>query len=127
MLTDLYRKLCALLAEAGYPAWAEDAVPSEAAFPFVTVAIRPAASLHGTGRVTLTGWLRGPARHADRLALADTLLKLVPGGGLKIPLESGSAVLFRGDRMNVEWPESPGALGVCVKHELRVMGGGSDA
>ena len=127
MLTELYGKICALLAEAGYPAWAEDAVPPDAAFPFVTVAIRPAASMHGTGRVTLTGWLRGPARHADRLALADALLKLVPGSGMKLPAAGGLAVLTRGDRMNVEWPESPGALGVCVKHELRMMGGAADA
>lgn len=127
MLTELYRSVCTLLAEAGYPAWAEDAVPPDAVFPFVTVAIRPAASLYGTGQVTLTGWLRGPARHTDRLALADTLLQLVPGGGLKLPLESGLAVLQRGDRMNVEWPESAGALGVCVKHDLRMMGGDADA
>lgn len=127
MLTALYRQLTALLDAAGYPAWAADAVPPDAAFPFVTLDIRPAASPLGTGRVTLTGWLRGPARHADRLALADTLLKLVPPGGLKLPLEGGLAVMYRGDRMNVEWPESPGALGACVKHELRVMGGGADA
>lgn len=127
MLTELYRRVCALLAEAGCSAWAEDAVPPDAALPFVTVSIRPAATLQGTGRVTLTGWLRSPARHTDRLALADTLLRLVPGSGLKLPLERGLAVLYRGDRTNVEWPESPGALGVCVKHELRVMGGDADA
>lgn len=127
MLTELYRKLCTLMTEAGYPAWAEDTVPADAAFPYVTVSVRPAASLHGLGRVTLTGWLRGPARHADRLALADTLLRLVPGGGLKLPLEGGVALLLRGDRMHVTWPESPGALGVCVQHELRMMGGDADA
>lgn len=127
MLTELYRQLTALLATAGYPAWAADAVPPDAVFPYVTMEVRAPASPFGVGRVTLTGWLRGPVRHADRLAMADTLLKLVPGGGLKLPLGGGLAVLFRGERMNVEWPESPGALGVCVKHELRLMGGGTDA
>ena len=127
MMTELYRELAALLAKVGYSAWAADAVPPDATFPFVTMEIRPAASLHGLGRVTLTGWLRGPCRHADRLALADALLKLIPPAGLKLPMGGGLALLLRGDRMNVEWPESPGALGVCVRHDLRVMGGGSDA
>ena len=127
MLTELYRQLTALLAEAGYPAWSVDAVPPDAPFPFVTLQVRPAASLHGLGRVTLTGWLRGPCRHADRLALADALLRLVPSGGLKLPLTDGLAVLHRGDRLDVEWPEAAGALGVTVKHELRLMGGAGDA
>lgn len=127
MLTDLYAQLCALLSQAGYTAWAADAVPPDADFPFVTLEVRPAASLHGTGRVTLTGWLRGPARHTDRLAMADTLLKLVPAGGLKLPGPGGLALLIRGDRLNVEWPETSGALGVCVKHDLRLMGGTNNA
>lgn len=126
-MTQIFERLCALLKAAGYDAWASDAVPQDATLPFVTMEVRPAASLHGVGRVTLTGWMRGPARHADRLALADTLLKLVPSAGLKLPLEGGLAVMYRGDRMNVEWPESPGALGVCVKHEIRLMGGMKDA
>ena len=96
MLTELYRQLTALLAEAGYPAWSAEAVPSDAPFPFVTLQVRPASTLHGLGQVTLTGWLRGPCRHADRLALADALLRLVPSGGLKLPLTDGLAVLHRG-------------------------------
>ncbi|MBQ2954278.1 MAG: hypothetical protein IJE07_12175 [Clostridia bacterium] len=127
MLTELSRQLTALLSQAGYRTWAADAVPPKAEFPFVTVEIRPAASLHGLGRVTLTGWLPRPCRHADRLSLADALLRLVPPGGLKLPCGDGLALLLRGDRMNAEWPESEGALGVCVKHELRMLGGESDA
>ena len=127
MMQSLYRQLCALLADAGYTAYVADAVPPDAAFPFVTVDARPSPSVLGTGRLTLTGWLRSDCRHADRLAMADALLRLVPPGGRKLLSEGGLAVLFRGDRLNVEWPEAPGALGVCVKHELRMMGGGSDA
>ena len=126
-MTQVYARLCALLKAAGYDAWAADAVPQDAALPFVTMEVRPAASLHGVGRVTLTGWMRSPARHADRLALADALLKLVPPAGLKLPLEDGLAILYRGDRMNIEWPENAQALGVCVKHEIRLMGGMRDA
>lgn len=127
MLTALYRQLTALLTQAGCRAWAANAVPPEAAFPFVTLEIRPAARLHGVGTVTLTGWLAKPCRHADRLALADTLLRLVPPAGLTLSPDGGLALMTRGDRMHVEWPESPGALGVCVKHELRLLGGDADA
>jgi len=127
VLTELYSQLVALLAEAGCSAYAADAVPPDAAFPFVTIEARVAATLHGTGRVTLTGWVHGNARHADRLALGDALLKIVPSGGRKLPLTGGYALLIRGDRMNVEWPETQGALGVRVTHGLRVAGGASDA
>lgn len=127
MMQSLYQQICALVAAAGYTAWAADAVPPDAAFPFVTVDARPAGNLHGTGRLTLTGWLRSDSRHADRLAMADALLRLVSPGGTKLSLEDGLAVIYRGDRLNVEWPENPGTLGVCVKHELRMMGGGGDA
>ncbi len=127
MLTELYTLLAARLQALGYPMWAADAVPDNAAFPFVTAVIRPSASLLGTGRVTLTGWCRSDARHADRLTLADDLLKLVPPGGLLLPLTEGAAALFRGDRMAVEWPETPDALGVSVTHDLRVVGGAADA
>lgn len=123
MLTELYRQLIALLKEAGVTAYAVDAVPPDAAFPFIALEIRPAASLHGLGRVTLTGWLRSHCRHADRLALADTLLSLVPPGGRRLLFQGGIAVLYQGSRMNVEWLESSGALGVRIRHELRVMGG----
>ena len=54
MLTEIYRRLTALLASAGFTAWAADAVPPDAAFPYVTMEIIPAASLHRLGRVTLT-------------------------------------------------------------------------
>lgn len=126
MLTELTRQLVTLLADAGCAAYAADAVPPDAAFPFVTFSIRPAASLHALGQVTLTGWIRGPGCHAARLALADQLLKIVPPGGLKLPLDDGLAVLHRGDRLNVEWPEAPGALGCMVKHGLRLIGGAAD-
>lgn len=127
MLTALYRQLTTLLTQAGYRVWAADAVPPEAEFPFVTLEIRPATRLHGVGTVTLTGWLAKPGRHAERLALADALLKLVPSAGLKLASDSVPALLTRGERVHVEWPESPGALGVLVKHELRLLGGDTDA
>lgn len=122
MLTEMYRKLHALLTEAGFTVWAEDAVPHDAAFPFVTLKIEPPAPMQGSGSVVLTGWHRGGTRHCDRLAMADTLLRIVPGAGLKMQLDGGLAILHRADRLQVEWPQSEGALGVRVRHALRVYG-----
>lgn len=122
MLTEMYQKLCALLTEAGFTVWAEDAVPHDAGFPFVTLKVEPPAPMQGSGSVVLTGWTRGGSRHRDRLAMADALLRMVPGAGFKMQLDGGLAVLQRADRLQVEWPESEGALGVRIRHTLRVYG-----
>lgn len=123
MLTTLSRQLCALLTDAGFTAYAEDTVPGGAALPFVTFRIEPPTSMHETGCITLTCWQRSGMAHVSRLAAADALLRLVPSGGLTLPLENGLAVLFRSGAKAVTYPESPGALGVCVRHDLRVLGG----
>lgn len=123
MLTTLYRQLCTRLTDAGFTACAEDTVPGGAAFPFVTCRIEPPLSMHETGRVTLTCWHRSGTAHADRLAAADALIRLIPSGGLQLPLENGLAFIFRSGENAVAYPESPGALGVCVRHDLRVFGG----
>lgn len=122
MLTELYVKLMALLEGAGFTAYAQDAVPEDARFPFVTCRIDAPASMHETGSVTLTGWVHGEAAHARRLLLADALVSLVPPGGMMLPLDGGLAVLFRASEQAVAWPESPGALGACIRHGLRVAG-----
>lgn len=123
MLTELYALLIALLTEAGFTAYAEDTVPQAAAFPFVTCRIGPPMSMHGTGSVTLTCHVRGDAPHEQRLAMADALIRLVPPGGMTLPLMGGLAALFRAEGQAVTWPEERGALGACVRHELRVFGG----
>lgn len=122
MLTELYAKLTALLAEAGFTAYAEDTVPQEAGFPFVTCRIDAPVSMHERGCVALTCWVRGDAAHAQRLTLADTLVSLVPPGGMMLPLDGGLAAVFRAEGQAVTWPESKGALGARVRHELRVFG-----
>lgn len=127
MLTELYRRMTTLLAEAGFTAWAADAVPPDAECPFVSVEIVPAADMHSLGRVTLTGWPMEMCSMARRLAMADALYTIVPPGGLKLPLESGLAVLTRCSRSQLQWVESGGALGVRIPFDLRVMGGGTHA
>ena len=127
MLTELYRRMTALLAEAGFTAWAADAVPPDAAFPFVTMEITPAGSMHALGRVVLTGWPGKTCSMARRLAMADALYAIVPSAGLKLPLENGLALLTRCSRAEMQWVESGGATGVRIPLELRVMGGDAHA
>lgn len=123
MLTEIYRRLTALLASAGFTAWAADAVPPDAAFPYVTMEIIPAANLHGLGRVTLTGWPAQGCGMARRLSMADDLLALVPPAGLKLPLAGGLALLTRCRHADLQWVTSHGALGVRIPFDLRMMGG----
>lgn len=123
MLTELYRKVIAQLAEAGFSAYAEDTVPQDADFPFVTCRIDAPVSTHELGSIVLTCWVRGDAAYAQRLAMADALVSLVPPGGMMLPLDGGLAAVFRAQGQAVTWPESKGALGACVRHELRVLGG----
>ncbi|MBQ7850201.1 MAG: hypothetical protein IJ343_10795 [Clostridia bacterium] len=122
MLTALYQVLCQRLSEAGFTVFAEDCVPGDAAFPFVTLRIDASAPLQDGGAVILTGWLRSNAPHRDRLAMADALLRLVPGAGLKLPLAGGLALLHQGGRPCVQWLQSGGALGAQVRHSLRLCG-----
>lgn len=127
MLTELTHRLMEALSAARLTVWAADAVPPDAAFPFVTVEIAPAASLHDLGRVTLTGWPDKPCSMAQRLAMADALLALVPPAGLKLPLEDGLALLTRGSRTQLQWVASDGAIGVRIPFDLRLMGGPAHA
>lgn len=121
MLKELCAALIAHLAQAGFAAYAEDAVPQGACFPFATCRIDAPASMHEKGCVTLTCWVRGDAANEARLDAADALMSLVPSGGLLIPLDGGLAALFRAQGGAVSFPETKGALGACVRHELRVF------
>lgn len=127
MLTELYRRLTALLAEAGFTAWAADAVPPDAAFPYVTMEIIPGGGLHSPGRLVLTGWPAKSCSMARRLAMADALFAIVPPAGLKLHLESGLALLTRVSRTEMQWVEADGAQGVRIPFDLRLMGGGTRA
>lgn len=118
MLRELYRHLTALLEEAGFTAFAEDAVAPDARFPFVAMRIEAPMSMHETGSIILTSWHRGSAPHAERLHAADALAALFPAGGRLVRLESGLAVASPAGCAS--FPESHGALGVCIRLNLRV-------
>lgn len=121
-MTVLYQYLCDRLSHFGYTAWAADAVPPDAPFPYVTLRILPPAPMQGSGRIEVTGWHRSSCPHRDRLAMADALLKIVPGAGLKVKMGSSMAVIHPADRLAAEWPESTGMLGVRILYSLRIYG-----
>lgn len=93
MLTDLYRDLCSRLAAVDCPVYADDCVPTNAPFPFVTLKAEPSLSPGGKGTLTLSCWHHSASAHADRLALADRLLACFPPGGLLLTLPGGMAVI----------------------------------
>lgn len=116
---QLYTALCAWAGATGLPVYAEDAVPGDTGFPFMTMRVEPPMRMADTGSVVLTAWHRGRQAHADRLETAGTLLALVPQGGTLLHPEGALAALYPGDGA-VSWPESPGALGVRVRFSLRL-------
>lgn len=117
MLSELYGRLAQWLTAEGFTVYAEDAVPPEAAFPFLTLRIEPALSPCEAGCVTLTSWHRSSASHADRLVAADALCALVPRGGLRLVLQSGLALLFPLEAP-ASWQKSQEALGVSLRFRL---------
>lgn len=123
MLKELHEKLFGLLNQAGVAAYAEDCIPDTACFPFAACRIEAPVSPFGTGRVTLTGWVRSAAPQEERIGLAQTLLQLVPRGGRMISLTAGLAALFPAEDQAVTWPETTGALGVRICFTLLAAGG----
>jgi len=120
MLTALFAQLCTLLRPLGVPVYAEDAVPPDAAFPLIALRIEPPGCLMESGKVTLTGWFRSSSPHADRLAMTDRLLALIPTGGYLLHTDTLFAALFPTGKEAVTWPESRGLLGVRIPWELRL-------
>lgn len=120
MLTALFGQLCTLLQSIGVPVYAEDAVPSDTLFPLLTLRIEPPGRLDESGSVTLTGWFRSSSPHADRLAMADRIMKLVPAGGRLLRTNGLLAALYPCGKEAVTWPESRGQLGVRIRWELRL-------
>lgn len=101
MLTDLYQALCSRLHAAGCPVYADDCVPPDASFPFITLRAEPSLSPGGKGMLTLSCWHHSCTAHADRLVLADRLLELFPAGGMLLTLPDALAVI------------TPGAAAAC--------------
>lgn len=115
MIASLQRAVIALLTGAGWPAYAEDAVPGSAAFPLATLRLDPPAAWDGQGSAVLTAWA-SPASdtaQADRMALAEKLMALVPQGGALLALDEGVAALYPAG--NLEFPDDRGALGVRLR------------
>lgn len=114
MLTDLMNRLHTLLEAASCPVYLADSVPPDAAFPYMTMQVEPAVHPGCGSPLTLTAWHCSGTSNTDRFALADTLLTLIPASGLRIPLESGVACLYRARGKGVSCVRSTNALGLTM-------------
>lgn len=119
MLTSLQRAMIGLLTDAGWSAWAEDCVPPEATFPYVTCRVSVPLTFDARGEVVLTAWAHGPEANLQRLTLARDLIRLFPQGGSLLALDECVAALFPSPGDNLDWPRSDGALG--ARFRLDVM------
>lgn len=119
MLTELYAALVTLFGQADAPVFLADCVPLDAAFPYVTLAMDVPAAPDAEGAVTLTCWHACMSSNASRLALLDALLALIPAGGLRIRLDSGTAAIFRAEGDGVSCVRSGNALGMTLPLSLR--------
>lgn len=121
MLTDLAARLCSLLGSSGTPVYLADSVPACAEFPYVTLQFSPPLTPGDLASLTLTGWHWSHTGNADRFALADALLTLIPPAGLKLPLENGTAVIWRSRGRKVEGVRSGDALGLSIPFDLMLL------
>lgn len=117
MLTHVHQTLLAHLAGLDAPVFHENCVPQGQGFPYITLA----ASLPGisaqSGTLTLTCWCHGPSAHSHRLALADSILALIPSDGLRLDCPQGRIVL-RGDG-DIQCVRSGEALGIRMVWALQ--------
>lgn len=121
MLTELYAAVFAWLAEAGLTAYAEDAVPDKAAFPYASCRIEAPLTMRDEGQLAVTCHSADTAQ-AEKLDMADKLLRLVPTGGVKLPLAHGLAVLHRPDSPTAPQEKRAGVTGLRIRFGLRVYG-----
>lgn len=107
-MTQLYRLLYAHLSTLGFPLYAADQVPHDAAFPYLTFEAVLPGDLQGTGTLTLRAWCRSDAPHSERLRLGDMLMACVPLSGLP---------LWSGDALTVCWRQESGAASLLREHD----------
>lgn len=118
MMTELFAALCRLFDGIGTGVFLADCVPQGQPLPYLTLEASPAPD--GTSRLDVTLWCSGHA-NAERLALCDTLLTLIPAGGLRITGENTLAVLSRAKNAGVRCQTSADALWLTLPLELQTF------
>ena len=121
MLTTLFEYLFGKLCTLGWPVYNADCVPHHAGFPYITMRISPPTAITGTGEMILTCWCSEDSPHAQRLSMADQVLGMIPSGGLRIPMDSGLAMIYRRTDDCAEFLESHGTLGARLRFDLRIL------
>ena len=81
MLKTIHQELTAYIGGLGLPVYHADAIPDDAAFPYLTLAVEAPLTPLKPGHVTLTLWCHSGEAHAERLTCGDQLLTLLPPRG----------------------------------------------
>ena len=118
MMTELLSALHDLLSQAGLPVYLADCLPPGTACPYLLLEDMPAAD--GRSALRLTVWCAGNAPHAQRIALGDALLTLIPMGGLHLRLPDCIAVLTRAGDAPIECRKEADCLGLSLPLTLFV-------
>lgn len=114
----MYDAILRRLASISLPVLEEGCVPQGQTFPYLTLRVEPACRSNVPGAVTLTAWCCGDQAHADRLALADQLLTLLPPRGFPLTYSGGRSLLYMKDSQVRCLQQGP-ALGVQLTWALR--------
>lgn len=112
MLNALLAALHDLLSQSGLPVYLADCLPPGTACPYALLDGMPAAD--GRSALRLTLWCAGDAPHAQRLALGDALLTLIPAGGLHLRLPDGAVLLTRAADAPIECRKEADFLGLSL-------------
>lgn len=118
MLTDVYQALLNRLAQLDTPVFQADCIPQGQTFPYLTLDIALPLAPQQPGKLTLTAWCHGAQAHADRLALADAILALLPLSGTRLEGESGRIILLADDQ-HAQCIRSGEARGVKLTWKLQ--------
>ena len=115
-MEELIRALTARLTSSTLPLYLADAVPENAAFPYLTAEVVSPFRMGEPGSIRLTLWCTGPNGNLARMVLHTTLTQYFPGRGLVLQGDNGRYVLRSEAAQCVQ---SGDARGICTPMEVR--------
>lgn len=115
-MEELIRTLTARLTSSTLPLYLADAVPENAAFPYLTAEVVSPFRMGEPGSIRLTLWCTGPNVNLARMVLHTTMTQYFPGRGLVLQGDNGRYVLRSEAAQCVQ---SDDARGICTPMEVR--------
>ena len=115
-MEELIRALTARLTSSTLPLYLADAVPENAAIPYLTAEVDSPFRMGEPGSSRLTLWGTGPNVNLARMELHTTLTQYFPGRGLVLQGDNGRYVLRSEAAQCVQ---SGDARGICTPMEVR--------